>query len=121
MTHRIALAALTLSVATPALADPVRVVAVEALEGQSGWTIHVTLEHGDTGWDDYADGWRVETVGGAILGERPLLHPHVQEQPFTRSLSGVIIPEDVATVVIRARTNIDGWARDTSAPIPLPR
>ena len=119
MTHRIALAALALSLAQPALADPARIVGVEALPGASGWTFHVTLEHGDTGWDDYADGWRVETVAGAILGERPLLHPHVEEQPFTRSLSGVAMSDDVTEVVIRARTNVEGWGSEVFV-LPLP-
>jgi hypothetical protein len=118
MIHRIALAAFALCIAAPALADPARVVAVEAVAGPSGWTFHVTLEHGDTGWKDYADGWRVETPDGTVLGERPLLHPHVEEQPFTRSLSGVAIPVEVRNVVIRARTNVEGWAEDVSAPLP---
>lgn len=121
MTYRIALTALALSLAPPAMADPARIVAVEAVAGSSGWTFHVTLEHGDTGWDDYADGWRVETPGGTVLGERPLGHPHVEEQPFTRSLSGVAIPDDISQVVIRARTNVEGWAEQPFAPIPLPR
>ncbi len=34
---------------------------------------------------DYVDGWHVETAEGEILGTRILLHPHVGEQPFTRS------------------------------------
>jgi hypothetical protein len=49
------------------------------------------LRHGDTGWDDYADGWRIETPAGEVLGTRVLHHPHVEEQPFTRSLGGVEI------------------------------
>ena len=44
--------------------------------------------HPDTGWDDYADGWRVLDMDGNELGMRVLHHPHVDEQPFTRSLSG---------------------------------
>jgi len=110
-----------LLLATPTLADPARVVGVEATASGAGWRFDVTLEHGDTGWDDYADGWRVETPEGTILGERPLLHPHVNEQPFTRSVTGVAIPEGVGTVVIRARTNVEGWADTTSDPMPLTR
>jgi hypothetical protein len=33
----------------------------------------------------------------------------VNEQPFTRSLSGVQIPKDTATVFIRAKDNVGGW------------
>ncbi|MEL7027071.1 MAG: hypothetical protein AAGO57_07585, partial [Pseudomonadota bacterium] len=75
----------------------------------------VTLRHGDTGWDDYADGWRVELADGSVLGTRELLHPHVNEQPFTRSLSGVEIPDGTNEVFIRASTNVDGWGETTTA------
>ncbi len=110
---------LALLVATPALADPARVTAIDATPSATGWTFDVTLEHGDTGWDDYADGWRIELSDGTIIGDRPLTHPHVDEQPFTRSTSGVIIPEATAQVFIRTRTNVDGWDAATT-PYPLP-
>ena len=73
------------------------------------WTFSVTLSHGDTGWDDYADGWRVVTADGKVLGTRVLFHPHEQEQPFTRSLSGVEVPDELGEVFIEARTLPDGW------------
>lgn len=107
------LAALGLA-AGPALADAPRVLEV-AVEGAR---VSVTLDHPDTGWDHYADGWRVETADGTVLGTRELLHPHVEERPFTRSLSGVTIPQDAAEVFIRARCNVDGWA-DETLPVPL--
>ena len=40
---------------------------------------------------------------GQRLGFRELVHPHVTEQPFTRTLSGVEIPAASDHVVIRAR------------------
>lgn len=95
--------------APAAIADPAVVEDASATSAGSGWTISATLSHGDTGWDDYADGWRVEAPDGTVLGTRELLHPHVTEQPFTRSLGGVEIPEGMDTVMIRARTNVDGW------------
>ena len=97
----------------PALADPAQVIDASARASGSGWTVSVTIAHGDTGWEDYADGWRVEAPDGTVLGTRVLYHPHVEEQPFTRSLSGVEIPADMAEVVIRARTNTDGWGVET--------
>lgn len=106
--------------ATPALSDPAQVVEVAATQTSSGWRFDVTLAHGDTGWDDYADGWRVELADGTVIGERPLAHPHVTEQPFTRTTSGVSIPDDTAQVLIRTRTNIDGWSIETT-PFDLPR
>ncbi|MDJ0823970.1 MAG: hypothetical protein QNJ16_00565 [Rhodobacter sp.] len=96
--------------ATPALADPPLVESATARQTGTTWTISVTLSHPDTGWDHYADGWRVEAPDGTELGFRELLHPHVNEQPFTRSLSGVTIPESLTEVRIRARCNLDGWS-----------
>lgn len=79
---------------------------------QSGgqWTFDVTLFHGDTGWDDYADGWRIVDESGNVIGQRNLAHPHVNEQPFTRSLSGVQIPASVKRVGIQARDSVGGWS-----------
>ena len=74
------------------------------------WSVNVTLQHADTGWDHYADGWRIVTADGTELGMRTLYHPHVNEQPFTRSLGGVIIPESVQTVYVEARDKVHGWS-----------
>lgn len=87
------------------MADPPQVLEVSI----AGDRVSVTLSHPDTGWDHYADGWRVELADGTILATRPLAHPHVTEQPFTRSVSGVVFPDGVTTVFIRARCNQDGW------------
>ncbi len=107
-----------LLMASPALADApvVENVQVQAVSG--AWRFNVTLAHPDTGWDHYADGWRVETEDGSVLGTRELLHPHVDEQPFTRSLSGVSIPTGISTVFVRAKCSVDGWA-DTTVPVSL--
>lgn len=93
----------------PAEADDAVIEAVDARITGLAWTFSVTLRHGDTGWDDYADGWRVVTERGEELGTRTLFHPHVNEQPFTRSLSGVVIPKGTRRVYVEARTNADGW------------
>lgn len=66
---------------SPAWAEPPVVTDVRIVNG----TAHVTLTHGDTGWDHYADVWRIYTPEGTLLAERILAHPHVNEQPFTRS------------------------------------
>ncbi len=100
-------------------ADPAEILAAEAHpEGSGQWTLYVTLQHADTGWDHYADGWEVTAPDGTRLGFRELLHPHVHEQPFTRSLRGVGIPAGLGHVLIRARDNLDGWGADTLA-VPL--
>lgn len=83
------------------------VVEAAAIDGDR---VSVTLSHPDTGWDHYADGWEVLDAAGDSLGLRTLLHPHVTEQPFTRSLSGVTVPEGAEVIYIRARCNVDGWS-----------
>src|SRR6056297_1301048 len=65
----------------------------EAARDGMGWRFDVTLSHPDTGWDHYADGWEVMTAAGNRLGYRKLHHPHVNEQPFTRSLTGIMVPD----------------------------
>lgn len=108
MIRAFALAAL-IAAPLPAFADDAVIEAVEARPSGDAWIFSVTLSHGDTGWDDYADGWRVVQEDGTELGLRVLHHPHVEEQPFTRSLSGVSIPDGVSTVYVEARTNTGGW------------
>ena len=69
----------------------------------------VTVQHEDTGWDHYANQWEVLSLEGKVLGERVLLHPHVNEQPFTRSLNGVSIPPTIKKVKVRARDSVHGY------------
>jgi len=86
------------------------VVDVRASKNASGtFSFHVTVQHADTGWDHYADKWEVVGPDGTILGTRVLMHPHVNEQPFTRSLSGVSIPAGVKAVTVRAHDKVHGW------------
>ena len=103
---RYAAVAVALSVG-PAFADPAEIVAAEAEPLADGWRVSVTLRHADTGWDDYADGWRVVTADGSVVAERPLAHPHVDEQPFTRSVQVAALPEE--ELLVEARTSVEGW------------
>ena len=106
--------------ASTAFADPPEVAAARVTQSGDAWRFDVTISHpGETGWDDYADGWRVELADGSELGTRELLHPHVNEMPFTRSLGSVVIPAGTQSVYIRARTNVEGW-NDTTLEVPLP-
>jgi len=99
--------------ATTALADPPVIEAVTASQAGSGWQFNVTVRHPDSGWDHYADGWEVLDPDGARLGYRELLHPHETEQPFTRSLTGVTVPDGITRVQIRAKCSVDGWNAST--------
>ncbi len=80
------------------------------------WTFHVTVRHPDNGWEDYADGWDVVLTDGSILKRgagdpftRLLLHPHENEQPFTRSQGGLIIPASTRQVTVRAHDLVNGF------------
>lgn len=96
--------------AGPVSADPVEVVGVTATQQGDSWRFDVTLRHPDTGWDHYADAWEVLDAEGNSLGIRELAHPHVNEQPFTRSKSGIVIEDGTESVFVRGRDNIDGWS-----------
>jgi hypothetical protein len=93
-------------------ADPAVIEGVSAQKNGPTWTFSVTLRHGDTGWDDYADGWRIVSPNGDVLGTRVLFHPHENEQPFTRSHSGIEIPQNLTHVFVEARTLPDGWTAE---------
>ena len=103
-------AALALSLlAAPALAGEPAVTAAVATQGPDGtWTFAVTVAHADEGWDHYADAFTIETPDGAELGRRVLHHPHVDEQPFTRALRGVTVPEGTWAVFVRAHDSVHG-------------
>lgn len=95
---------------TSAVAGGADVVDARAVETAPGvYRFDVTVRHADEGWDHYADAWDVLAPDGTVLGTRTLFHPHVDEQPFTRSLSGVAIPDGVDAVTIRARDSVHGY------------
>lgn len=73
------------------------------------YRFNVTVLHNDTGWEHYVNKWDIVDFKGNILGTRILYHPHVDEQPFTRSLSDVFIPENIKTVTVRAHDLIHGY------------
>jgi hypothetical protein len=98
----------------PAVGGEADVVKVAAnAEGGGFWRFDVTVRHADAGWDHYADAWEVRTLDGTVLGTRTLLHPHDNEQPFTRSLNGVEIPEGVTEVEVFAHDKVHGYGGET--------
>lgn len=95
-------------------ADVTYVRAVQQNDGS--WTFYVTVHHPDTGWQDYADGWDVVLPDGTVIKPDPespftrlLTHPHVEEQPFTRSQDGIVIPAGENQVAVRAHDLVDGY------------
>lgn len=91
----------------PASAGEVDVLDVRVDKGAgNSYRFSVSVQHADEGWDHYANLWDVVDVDGNVLATRVLAHPHVNEQPFTRSLSNVEIPIGTVYVIIRAHDSI---------------
>lgn len=81
--------------------------------------IRVTIEHEGNGWDDYVEAWEVFGPDGQILGVRPFFEPAFEKPHTVSALSGVVIPTEVKTVTIRARTYPDGFEGEpVQAQIP---
>ncbi len=104
-----------------AVAGEADVVGARATQGADGtWRVSATVRHADAGWDHYADAWEVLDPDGKVLGTRVLLHPHDDEQPFTRDLTGLRIPDGIASVTIRARDKVHEYG-GRSFIVELPR
>lgn len=86
---------------------------------RGGYTINATVRHDDRGWDHYANRWVVLGEDGSQIGERILLHPHEDEQPFTRSLNGIQVPEGVAAFYVQAFDSVHG-AGPRFGPVAVP-
>jgi hypothetical protein len=94
--------------------DEANVLNVSFYQGSDGrYTFSVTVRHDDEGWDHYADWWRIKTLEGVELARRVLTHPHDTEQPFTRSLEGIFIPEGTDVIVIEAHDNVHNYGGRT--------
>ncbi len=87
--------------------------------GKAIYQFAVTILHRDEGWDHYADKWDVVAPDGTVLGTRTLLHPHEEEQPFTRSLGGVKISGTVQKAIIRAHDSThDYGGKEVTIDLP---
>ena len=103
----------------PALAGEADVLAVRAeKQGPERWYFSVTITHADRGWDHYADRFEIVAPDGSVLATRVLAHPHVDEQPFTRSIANVRVPSGIRTVTVRAGDKVHGLGGKTR-DIPL--
>ena len=104
-----------------AFSNDVEIVKVEFKKHGDVWRVNTTLKHEDTGWEHYADAWRIMSEEGEKLGERILFHPHENEQPFTRSLQKLVVPKGMHIVYVEAHDKKHGWSKqrvrvDLSAP-----
>ncbi|MDO6460516.1 hypothetical protein Q4485_07405 [Granulosicoccaceae sp. 1_MG-2023] len=94
----------------------IRDVQVTAL-GNNQYRFSVTLEHADSGWDHFANRWQILSAQGEVLATRELAHPHVNEQPFTRSLTATL-PAGTRHVLVRAFDSVHG-ASEEDYPVSL--
>jgi len=84
-----------------------------AAVSSTGWSFAVTISSPYDSPDRYADGWRILGPDGTEYGFRLLTHDHASEQPFTRALDGVAIPDGVTTVTIEGRDQKFGFGGAT--------
>lgn len=96
---------------------------VEEVEIESGsggaYDLTVTISSPYDTPERYADGWRVLGPDGTVYGEHGLGHDHQNEQPFTRTQSGMEIPEDVDEVEVEGRDSEHGYGGGTeTAEVP---
>lgn len=103
-----------------ALAGEADVLEVTVTSEAAGtWRFDATVAHADTGWTHYADAWEVLAPDGGVLATRTLVHPHEAEQPFTRSLGGVFVPDGMDEVRLRARDSVHGYGgREVRVTLP---
>ena len=103
--------AISLLITTSVFASDVEIVKVVLTKHTGTWRADVTLNHADTGWKHYADAWRLVDEKGNEIAKRTLYHPHVNEQPFTRSLHDFQIPNGTKILFIEAHDLNRGWSQ----------
>ncbi len=91
------------------------------MTGDGIFTATVTVSSPYDTPERYADGWRVLKAGtGDVLGTHMLDHDHADEQPFSRTQSGLKIPDDVDSVTVQGRDKDNGFGGET-VTIDVPR
>lgn len=96
------------------------VVEAELTASGATWSVAATVSSPYDSPERYADAFRVLAPDGTELGVRELLHDHAGEQPFTRSLDDLDIPDDVDEVTVEGRDLANGWGGDT-VTVAVPR
>ncbi|KPJ78381.1 MAG: hypothetical protein AMJ54_03975 [Deltaproteobacteria bacterium SG8_13] len=116
----LAASCITAAIAVTAFAGEADVTQTEVVRtGPGVYRFSASVLHRDEGWDHYADRWEVIAPDGHILATRTLYHPHVNEQPFTRSLGDVKIPTGIRQVEIRAHCSVHAYG-GKSESVSLP-
>lgn len=95
------------------------VVDAELARSGDAWTLSATISSPYDSPERYADAFRALAPDGTELGVRVLTHDHANEQPFTRSLTGMVIPEGVDEITVEGRDLANGWGgRTVTVAVP---
>ena len=79
----------------------------------------VTVRHGDQGWEHYVNRWEIVDPEGKVIATRVLRHPHVEEQPFRRSMGRIRIQHAMPLVIVRASDGVHGTGgREIAVQVP---
>lgn len=106
------LGACTRAAPPPDTAGCADVIEATITPSEARYTVSATVRSAETGWDKYADAFVVRTPEGDTIGVRELAHPHVDEQPFTRSIT-LEIPAGVGTIEVAANDSVVGMCGET--------
>jgi hypothetical protein len=96
------------------------VIDVVIIPTADSYTFNVTLSSPYDSASRYADAFRIMSPEGEVYGVRELLHDHAYEQPFTRALRQIYIPENVTEVIVQGRDQQYGWGGKTQT-LTLPK
>lgn len=101
---------LTMILVTSIYANEPKVLKVKVVcQNSNICSFFVTIKHNDTGWKHYVNRYEILNMKKEIIATRVLHHPHVKEQPFTRSISNVKLAKNQETVIIRAHDLVHGY------------
>lgn len=88
--------------------------------GDDLYDFNVTVFHKDSGWKHYANKWDILDSNRKVLATRILYHPHVNEQPFTRTISNVEIHKLIKSVTVRAYDSVHEYGgKEMAVTLPL--
>ena len=102
--------AATLFITVTLWANEARIQDVQVSKQNGTYTFAVTILHEDSGWEHYVNKYEILDADGQVLATRKLWHPHEHEQPFTRSLSGVVLRGE-KEVFVRANDSVNGYSK----------
>jgi N-acetylmuramoyl-L-alanine amidase len=89
------------------------VVDVTPLADGEGYSFIVTMSSTYDSVERHADAWRVIGDDGVVYGMLEFAHENSTEQPVTRSLDEVVIPDTVNSVTVQGRDLVYGWGGKT--------